>query len=441
MPKKVFRSLDLYSKEHCDYRLIGNSSTGSDFEGPPFSVMGAGRSITGAFFGKDTRVLQLESHNPRISLDQLKHQVRVCASATIGEVYNELIKNGFFLTALPSYPGVTVGGCIAANVHGQNHYCEGCFGENVLSLSIMHPEFGLKTASPTTNRNLFDLTIGGFGLSGVITEVTLRVVPLQTDMLQVSLQQFHSLAQSYELMMNEKEKYDYFHGWADLTNLSRHGERGFLLCAQFMKGEKFSEAKEISEGLRTSHLRWKPRIFTGSLLKWINEFYFRSNTYRPHTERVLADFIFPSKNRLWYFSMFGQLGIIEHQVLIPHASVRPYIAELKATLLEKKPFVSLCHMKLFKGQRKLLNFDGDGFCLAMHFRSDRTSLDTLVRLDEINVNYGCITNIIKDSRVPASVLRRQYSEYDEFLERIVQYDPHRTFQNTISQKIFSEGNV
>ena len=206
MPKKVFRSLDLYSKEHCDYRLIGSSSTGSDFEGPPFSVMGAGRSITGAFFGKDTRVLQLESHNPRISLDQLKHQVRVCASATIGEVYNELIKNGFFLTALPSYPGVTVGGCIAANVHGQNHYCEGCFGENVLSLSIMHPEFGLKTVSPTTNRNLFDLTIGGFGLSGVITEATLRVVPLQTDMLQVSLQKFHSLAQSYELMMNEKEK-------------------------------------------------------------------------------------------------------------------------------------------------------------------------------------------------------------------------------------------
>ena len=80
-------------------------------------------------------------------------------------------------------------------------------------------------------------------------------------------------------------------------------------------------------------------------------------------------------------------------------------------------------------------------CISMHFRSDRTLLDTLVRLDEINVNYGCITNIIKDSRVPASVLRRQYSEYDEFLERIVQYDPHRTFQNTISQKIFSEGNV
>ena len=113
-----------------------------------------------------------------------------------------------------------------------------------------------------------------------------------------------------------------------------------------------------------------------------------------------------------------------------------YLLQLKQVLIEKKPFMSLCHMKLFKGRKKLLNFDGDGLCLAIHFKTNQCSLGVLEKLDHINVEHDCITNIIKDSRVPPIILKAQYSQYDEFLSGIRKYAPNKTFENTISQRLF-----
>ena len=177
-------------------------------------------------------------------------------------------------------------------------------------------------------------------------------------------------------------------------------------------------------------------MFSSPVLGLINHYYYFSNTYRPRASKSLAKFIFPSVNRLWYFSMLGAQGLIEHQVLIPHEAVKSYLEKLKKILLHKRPLISLCHLKLFSGKRKLLNFDGDGLCLAMHFRADKCSFETLSLLDHINIEHGCITNIIKDSRVPAGVLKRQYTQYDEFLDGILKYDSNRVFRSCISEKLF-----
>ena len=86
----------------------------------------------------------------------------------------------------------------------------------------------------------------------------------------------------------------------------------------------------------------------------------------------------------------------------------------------------------------MLNFDGSGLCLAMHLRADQCSFEVLKHLDRINIEHGCITNIIKDSRVEPDVLRRQYSGYDEFVTGIINYDQELMFQNIISQRLFAE---
>ena len=436
--KRKFQSLDLSSQERCDYWPIQKRFPEGNYGEPPFSVMGAGRSITGAFFGKGTSVLQLQEETPHVELDQEAHCVRVSASATVADIYNFLIKKGYVLTGLPSYPGVTIGGCIAGNVHGQNHYREGCFGKNVISLSLAHPELGLRTVSRESEQRVFNLTVGGFGLTGVITEATIKVVPVTTDILQASLRRFNSIAEGYEMMMLEKDKTDYFHSWVDLTSLSPRGERGFFFRGIFSKKHEISGITVKHEKHRSPHLPWKPNVFSGPVLKLVNEFYFRSNTRCMRKTIAIPDFIFPSNNRLWYFSMFGKTGLIEHQVLIPHKAVHSYLFEFKRTLLKKSPFISLCHLKLFKGETNLLNFDGSGLCLAMHLRADQCSFEVLKHLDRINIEHGCITNIIKDSRVETDILRKQYSGYDEFLTRLIDYDQKLTFQNIISQRLFSE---
>jgi len=134
--------------------------------------------------------------------------------------------------------------------------------------------------------------------------------------------------------------------------------------------------------------------------------------------------------------MFGNRGLIEHQVLIPHQSVEVYLKALRTILRKWNPLISLCHLKLFRGKQSLLNFDGEGLCLAIQLSNNPVSMDTLDEIDNLDVERGAIVNIIKDSRVSRDILCQQYPEYDKFVRRIDDYDKDRIFQNTISQKLF-----
>ena len=136
--------------------------------------------------------------------------------------------------------------------------------------------------------------------------------------------------------------------------------------------------------------------------------------------------------------MFGKSGIIEHQVLIPASEVDPYLRRLKAILLDKRPFVSLCHIKNFSRSRRLLNFDGHGLCLAIHFKVDQAALEALDLVDKLNCELNCITNILKDSRVPRWAIKEQYADYEKFVSRLFELDPQRRFRNTLSQRLIDE---
>ena len=98
--------------------------------------------------------------------------------------------------------------------------------------------------------------------------------------------------------------------------------------------------------------------------------------------------------------------------------------------------ISLCHMKLFQGEQRHLSFDGSGFCLAIHAPANPRTFDFLRALDKVDNEFGCITNIVKDSRLPPSVIASQYSQLDIFRSKLGNYDPGFNFQNTISDKLF-----
>ena len=133
------------------------------------------------------------------------------------------------------------------------------------------------------------------------------------------------------------------------------------------------------------------------------------NVRNRKTTKTLGDFIFPSMNRLYYFSLFGPAGLFEHQVLIPHASVKQYIKSFRSLVHEHTPLIPLCHMKLFHGLQNSISFDGSGFCLAIHVPANSKSTAFLQGLDEVDNKCGCIA---KDSLLFASTIETQYPQLD-----------------------------
>lgn len=436
MTPTLFRSIDRTSYEICSHKSIDLTKSITNLLPFPASIKGSGNSLVGAFFGRNTSVLTPFAQTLLVQPKTTSQSITVYASTTLVDLYNHLIKYGFTLKALPSYPAVTIGGCIAANVHGQNQYLEGCFEENILSLTIFHPSFGELTVSRQENPRLFFLTIGGYGLTGIILRAELQIIKIPTNVLNVTTRPFLTLEEAYLILLEERDSFDFFHCSSNMLQLKKSRQPGFVLLGKF----------DESPGLVNDRLPFVSRFFqehaafprtplTASLISLTQLLDRTRNSLNFSGKSRLSDFLFPSHRRMAYFSLFGGRGMIEHQVLIPHESVTNYLSCLKTILLSFSPVVPLFHMKLFGGKRRLLNFNGTGLCLALHLQYDEATIRTLRSIDGLDNSLGCITNIIKDSRIPRAAVTQQYSELEDFRNQIYDLSPNLYFQNLISQRL------
>jgi hypothetical protein len=92
-------------------------------------------------------------------------------------------------------------------------------------------------------------------------------------------------------------------------------------------------------------------------------------------------------------------------------------------------------MKAFAGEPGRLRFEADGLCLTLNLERSATTLDLLARLDELSIETGALPNIIKDSRLPARVVRACYPEYERFRRELAAFDPRRRFQSELSERL------
>ena len=436
---KEFTSADLYSSSNCDLKHYKYENIKHYvFDKNKYSIMGSGSSIVGAFFSNNGNVVKVESDKEIINFRKEEGQIDIFSSITLDKLYKYLITYGYYIKSVPSYPGASIGGCIAANVHGQNHYNEGCFANHVVKIKIFHPERGVISLSRDENKEIFFLTIGGYGVTGIILEATLQVYAVQSNIVEVTNVSFNSIYESYEILMNEKENYDYFHGWCGISPSGK--QKGIMSLGRISdKGFK-SNNKLKSYNISPFHNTKKINLFGTFIMDWINFIYFISNKYFYQKTKTLYDFLFPSAKNFFYFSMFGGKGIIEHQVIVPHNNVLLYIRELERIISKNRPRISLCHMKLFNGKPHYVNFDGDGFCLALHFYNNNISSATLKEIDMIDIKYDCIVNLVKDSRIPAKLISKQYPNYKEYIDSTKEYDPTLRFSNLITEKIFNHAS-
>ena len=435
--QKKYRSIDLYSAESCDFLSYDFSDkAASQILDSNYSIKGSGTSIVGSYFSKNTRVIETYSSQEVISFDSEKKEIVVRPSIRLSSLYELLIPHHLFIASVPSYPFASIGGCVAADVHGQNHVQEGCFSNNIKSLVIYHPEKGLVECSATKNINFFNLTIGGYGCTGVIHEVKLNLIEVKTNVLNIETITFSTLLEGFELMEKESNNFDYLHSWCDMTLANSSKQIGFISLGKYSSGSKVQDYL-FDKKINKNHLPFLINIFGTKLMIIVNKLYYLINTVKAHKKVLMHNFIFPSRSNLFYFSMFGKKGVIEHQVLIPKDNAKRYLEDLMTIIENNSPIIALCHLKVFKGKEMFLRFDGSGYCLALHFYNNFNGINALDEIDRINLSYGCKVNLIKDSRLSPSSINKQYTEIDQFKSEVLMYDASLKCRNNIINKVFS----
>lgn len=457
LEEKVFVSFDggfSAKNRYCrpdKYRMI-EKSLGSQHR----IARGGGYSYCAASFGSDAVVQDMRHFNRFLRFDPEAWQIEVEAGATLGHILGVTAPRGCYLPVQPGYPEITVGGCIAANVHGKNPHEQGTFLNSVLDITLYHPRCGTVKIDRSADPLLFDLTCGGYGLTGVILSATLQLDPLPGAIAREAKIRVGNLVEGLREVRKLTAGSAHAYTWHDIAPQKSTFGRGFVFRGSYISGSRSIPTSVPPYTPVTAEDRGR-LLFSawgGPMTRILNSAYILLDSSKPDIVEVpLFDSLFPFARKtnvlgpFGYFHLFGKRGLAEYQVLVSDQNAHDFLSEVRQLICKRSApdliviFLAsgvssiLLSMKLFKGTRKFLRFEENGVCITLNFARAAEVPLFLEKLDELTVAAGGIPNIIKDSRLPLSTVLKCYPHYEDFRDCLHRYDPQRLFTSELSERL------
>jgi decaprenylphospho-beta-D-ribofuranose 2-oxidase len=370
-----------------------------------------------------------------LRFDPAAGMIEVEPGLSVGELQTVLAGHGWLYPVVPGYPSITVGGCIAFNVHGKGQARDGTFGDWVEALTVWHPAKGVVSCSRTECAELFALTIGGFGLTGVITRAVLRVRPLVGDRVRRRCVAVPHIGEAAEIIRDAGEHMDYAYSWHDLNLRHRRFGAGVVFLEATLPGQTGGLPHGYPDRLMGHRLAfpWRPPDVFVRLMclgyRWWHQ-------HAPaESELSLHKAMFPIHGLEMYHRQFGPAGFREYQMLIPWARWLEAVEAIEEAIVRTRIAISLGSLKVFRGNTHHLSLAGDGICFSLDVPNNPRSLVLFDAMDEIVLRCGAIPNLSKDSRIGADVVRAAFPGYDAFRAAIHAHDPQRVFASDLSRRI------
>ncbi len=401
---------------------------------------GAGLSYAAASFGPSVVVLEARDRRRVLDFDTVTGVVEVEAGITLGELHDALAPRGHFLPTQPGYSGITVGGCIAADVHGKNPARDGTFVRQVESLTLFHPDHGTITLSRNQAPEVFALTCGGFGLTGVIRTARLRTRKLPGAWVEARTYATADANGTAAVLRLQAMDSDFAYAWLNLLDTGPGFGRGFVTALAFAgdasvpgaADHRYPPPRLTAEG----RARLPVSLMYAPTIRAMNLVYTLMARRRRSGERQsLGRALFTFNGNELYHELFGRPGFHESQVIVPHDAFPAFMEAIRTHSRRLGAPISLGAGKLFAGTAEGLRFDGDGICIAVNLRRGRAAAAFLAALDQDMVRLGGRPNLIKDSRLPRAVFDATVPDADRVRHALRAWDPRRRFRSELSERL------
>lgn len=401
---------------------------------------GAGLSYVAASFRQDGLSVEHTSFNRVIDFDSATSIVEVEAGISLAALYDFLAPRGLYLPTQPGHGRITVGGCIAADVHGKNQARDGTFVEQIEALTLFHPAHGTLAVSREREPELFHLTCGGYGLTGHVIRARLRAKPVPSNLVELDFIQVEDAIDGCAQLERGAQHADFLISWHDFSSRGASMGPGFVQIARFVTNDSsrmattavIGEPPALSAGNRG---RWRICLLNPLTTRVLNAGYKWKQRF-PSPKRVpLRNVLFPIHQTQCYFKLFGVRGFHEFQVVVPMPKFSEFVSSIQDYLVRHRSLITLASAKLFRGPAKLLRFSGDGICLALNCPRDAQAPAFLSFLDELTIAVSGKPNIIKDSRLPRAVVEETYPGIVPFRKILRDFDPKRRIQSEMSERL------
>lgn len=376
-----------------------------------------------------------------LEFDAQKGVLSVESGVSLTKILELIVKQGWFLPVMPGTAEVSLGGCVATDIHGKNHCFSGSLGQHVLSLQLITASGITVDCSPKIFPELFWATIGGMGLTGIIGVVTLQLKRIETAYMKIQYQAKNNLKQIVEELVKEDNKFEYNVAWLDVLNMPL--SRGVIMKAKHASLLELPISQQKQPFFSPKYLSLKYPNFLScyllktSLVKLFNKIYYYYLEKNNQEFQPFQNYFFPLDRIKNWPRLYGKKGFIQYQCVIPTKFAYSAIKEILETLYKNKHPILLAVLKRF-GQESFapLSFPLSGITLALDIPISNESLfNCLDILDEIVIQAGGRIYLAKDARLKPKAFRKMYKRYPEWLAVKQHWDPKNRFSSSLSRRL------
>jgi FAD/FMN-containing dehydrogenase len=377
----------------------------------PLLAYGLGRSYGDSCLNDEGTLLLTRPLDQWIDFDPESGALECEAGVSLAEILNFAVPKGWFLPVTPGTKFVTVGGAIANDVHGKNHHVAGTFGAHVTGLELLRSDGSRTCCTRTEHESLFRATIGGLGLTGLITRARIHLKKIHNPVIDHEEIRLRNLEEFFALADESDQTHEYTVAWLDtLATGNRIGSGIFMRGNHAEADAPFRKAK--------GPLPFSVPVDAPSFLlnrqsiRAFNAVYGRKVRGDRHRGFVHYEpFFYPLDVLGGWNKLYGKRGFFQHQCVVPRDGSAGPIREILDTISRSGEASFLAVLKCFGPAKAegLLSFPREGVTLALDFPNRGTSTRELMdELDHIVVSNGGAIYPAKDARMSPETFRAGY---------------------------------
>lgn len=377
-------------------------------------------------------VLQTNYCDHFLAFDATTGVLTAEAGITLREILKVILKQGWFLPVTPGTSYVTLGGAIASDVHGKNHHTAGTFGQHVKSMNVLLGTGDIVLTSPTKNIDLFQATCGGMGLTGVIINATIQLIPIQSSFIDqkiVKADCIESACEAFEI--NACSTYSV--AWIDCLTKGKQLGRSVLMLGEH------SEIGDLDISIKdpiTMPVHTPSALLNHIIMKTFNSAYWHKAKHNKMDTVPLIPYFYPLDAIGSWNKLYGKAGFVQYQIVLPKTDGVTNMRKLLTEIINSGEGTFLAVLKQFGDTNgNLLSFPMKGYTLALDFKITTATIPLLQKLDDMVIGMGGRIYLTKDALMQESSFKKGYPKWEVFESIREKYGAIGKFSSAQSERL------
>jgi FAD/FMN-containing dehydrogenase len=374
-----------------------------------------------------------------LSFDDRTGVLRAEAGYSLHSLYHDFLRRGWFTPVTPGTQFVTLGGMVAADIHGKNHHCEGTIGRHVRAIRIRVASGDIVECSRTEEPDLFRASVGGMGLTGHMLEIELQLIHVPSPWIWGEMLRVANIDEYLDALRASASEWPFTMGWIDCLSQGSAMGRGVL-----QRGRWATEG-EAPRNFPRALVRVPVPVVCPSWVmgrtvgKIFNEGYYRWNrTTAPrlvHPEK----FFYPLDALLDWNRLYGPRGFTQYQCVLPDAAGRQAVRQLLELLTRQGAASFLCVIKDCGDQGEgLLSFPLKGTSIALDLPVRDNTQAVVDKLNEFVIGAGGRIYLAKDAFTRADHFRAMEPRLPAWQAIRRRWDPAGRLRSAQSVRLFGD---